>query len=73
MLPHCISLFCSKENEISTRKAIIIILFMISVGMLALGAEPTSALFLAKITEPPADKVELIEQEPLTESIPLSG
>jgi hypothetical protein len=46
---------------------------MISVGMLALGAEPTSALFLTKTTEPPADKVELVGQEPLTESIPLSG
>jgi hypothetical protein len=46
---------------------------MISVGMLALGTEPTSALFLAETTEPPANKVELIGQEPLTESIPLSG
>ena len=55
----------------SARKAITII-FMISVGMLALGAEPTGALFLAKTTDPPADKVELEGGESLTESVPLS-
>lgn len=55
----------------SIRKAIII-LFVLSVGMLALGAEPTSALFLEN-TEPPVDKVELEGQEPLAESVPLSG
>ena len=56
----------------STRKAIIT-LFIIGIGILALGAEPTSALFLAKTSEPPAEKVELVVQEPLTDSVPLSG
>jgi hypothetical protein len=41
--------------------------------MLALGAEPTSALFLARSAEPPADQVEVVGREALTGSVPLSG
>ncbi|MGW8226873.1 MAG: hypothetical protein ACWGOY_14115, partial [Anaerolineales bacterium] len=55
------------------RRKSIIILLVVGVGMLALGAEPTSAVFQARSTDSLADQVVVAKREPSTGSIPLSG
>ncbi len=55
------------------RRKSIIILLVVGVGMLALGAEPTSAVFQARSTDLLADHVVVAKREPSTGSIPLSG
>lgn len=56
----------------STRKAIVILL-VISAGMMVLGAEPTSALFIERSAEVSSDQMVVVGQEAITGSIRLSG